>query len=90
MDIMGDLKLSIETGIAQISAEASLNMSTGQEKMFKDTKITIHGNLKKPIVALNLFDLMASLQELIKNPDEFLSATPMYYRPAFQNALFCR
>ena len=90
MDIMGDLKLSIETGIAQISAEASLSMTTGQEKMFKDTKITIHGNLKKPIVALNLFDLMASLQELIKNPDEFLSATPMYYRPAFQNALFCR
>ena len=89
MDIMGELKLSIEMGIAKISAEAKLEMTTGQEKMFKDTKIIIHGNLKKPIVALNLFDLMENLQELVKNPDDFLSATPMYYRLVFRDRLFC-
>ena len=86
---MGELKLSIQMGIAKIAAEAKLELTTGQEKLFKDTKITIHGNLKKPILALNLFDLMTTLQELVKNPDDFLSATPMYYRLVFHDKLFC-
>ena len=80
MTIKGELKLSIEMAIAKIEAEAQLELTTAEEKRFSDTKITIHGTLKKPIVALNLRDLMESLRDLVKNPDDYLSATPMYYR----------
>ena len=83
MTIKGELKLSIEYAIAKIEAEASLELSTAEEKRFSDTKIKIHGTLKKPIVALNLRDLMESLRDLVKNPDDYLSSTPMYYRSIF-------
>ena len=59
--------------------KAGGEMDSSTENTAKKTKISIHGNLKKPILALNLFDLKEDLQKLRANPDEYLSPTPMFF-----------
>ena len=45
----------------------------------REIKVTIHGSLKKPIMAMNLFDLMEDLTKLRENPDDYLTPTPLFY-----------
>ena len=76
--------------MAKISAEAELELDSSTEDLTKKTKIKIHGNLKKPIMALNLFDLLSDLQMLRQNPDEYLSSIPLYFSCLPLSAIFDR
>ena len=89
-NIKGRLEITVQAAIAKISAEAELELDTGTEKLAKKTKITIHGNLKKPIMALNLFDLLEDLRLLRENPDEYLSSTPMFFSCLPLSSIFNR
>ena len=89
-NIKGRLEITVEAAIAKISAEAQLELDTSTAKLAKKTKITIHGNLKKPIMALNLFDLLEDLRMLRENPDEYLSPTPMFFSCLPLSSIFNR
>lgn len=66
-----------KSGEIELSAKGSLNET--EISNLKEIKIKIHGTLKKPIMAMNLFDLMDDLQKLRENPEEYLSPTPLFY-----------
>ena len=89
-NIKGRLEITVQAAIAKISAEAELELDTSTTKLAKKTKITIHGNLKKPILALNLFDLLEDLRMLRENPDEYLSSTPMFFSCLPLSSIFNR
>ena len=77
-DIEGQMRRNDEQkNEIEVSAQGSLNET--EIHNLKKIKIKIHGSLKKPIMALNLYDLMEDLQKLRENPDEYLSPTPLYY-----------
>ena len=67
-----------------------MELSASREELAKRTKITIHGTLKKPIIALNLYDLLEDLDMLKKNPDEYLSSTPLFFSCLPLSSIFNR
>jgi len=79
MDIEGRLKLAVKLAVAQINAEANAKVSTENENFFKKTNIRVHGNLKKTIIALTMFDLIEELKQVANNPDEYLTSAPLFY-----------
>ena len=79
MDIEGRLKVAVKLTVAQINAEANATVSTENENFFKKTNIRVHGNLKKTIVALTMFDLIEELKQVANNPDEYLTSAPLFY-----------
>ena len=66
-----------KSGSIKLNAKGSLNETESEN--LKNIKIKIHGTLKKPIMAMNLLDLMDDLQKLRDNPEDYLSPTPIYY-----------
>merc|ERR1712227_208677 len=79
MDIEGRLKVAVKLAVAQINAEANTTISTENENFFKKTNIRVHGNLKKTIIALTMFDLIEELKQVANNPDEYLTSAPLFY-----------
>ena len=67
-----------------------MELDTNAQNLAKKTKITIHGNLKKPIMALNLFDLLEDLRMLRENPDEYLSPNPLFFSCLPLSSIFNR
>ena len=78
-EIAGGLKIGLEIGIAQINAQADFKMSSSHNDTLKNIEIKIHGSLKKPIIALNFFDLLADLKKLKDSPEDYLTPTPLYF-----------
>ena len=80
MNIKGSLKIAVKLAVAQINAEASAAMTTESENVLKKIKIKVHGiALKRTIMALNMFDLITEVKNMIDNPDDYLSSVPLFY-----------
>ena len=75
----GRLSVAVKLAVAQIKAEANATLSTESETALKKTIVRVHGNLKKTIFALTMFDLIEELKQVANNPDEYLTAVPLFY-----------
>ena len=73
------MKIGLEFGIAKINAEVDLGFGNSHDELLKQIDIKIHGSLKKPIIAVNFYDLIEELKQLKANPEEYLTANPLYF-----------
>ena len=79
MNIEGRLSIAVKLAVAQIKAEANATLSTEDETVLEKTSVRVHGNLKKSIFALTMLDLITELKQVANNPDEYLTAAPLFY-----------
>ena len=63
----------------EIDGEAKFDRKKQMTSRLNNTEIIIHGNLKQPIMAMTLGNLMDKLADLVKNPDQYLSQTPLFF-----------
>ena len=73
------MNIVLEKGDKSLTLGGNVTLSDTEKSDLKDIKVTVHGSLKKPIMAMNLLDLMEDLQMLRENPDDYLSPTPLFY-----------
>ena len=66
-------------GDSNIDVEAEFNRNKTMQNRLENTQIIIHGNLKKPIMALTLATFMDKLVDLVDNPQTYLSETPLFF-----------
>ena len=79
MDIEGKLNAAVELALANITGNSNATFSTENSQIFDKTNIKIYGNLKRPLMALTMSDLITELPKLIQNPNDYLASAPMFY-----------
>ena len=63
----------------EVEVEVGFNRTKTMQNRLQNTQIIIHGNLKKPIMALTLDTFMDKLVDLVDNPKAYLSETPLFF-----------